>query len=356
MLIRKKPNCRTVEFWRLILQNYPSDKAVIRRTARRFNRLKCQTTQKYALKRLLIQVGEQLSIKDAVTGYLGSPVKSVTTVEPPKPIPRLQVQKGFYVMGDYRASLSPSKRYLSVGQSVEQSINDQCGTMTVWDLKTGYIVNSLPCFATFLSAFLTDRYLLVATPVGLQVLDLIENKQFPLCLVGFPTFLVLSPDKKQLVINNPKDEVTLYEIKSVSNHIAPVTLIHKHLLTDVKAQAGQFIDNQTLLLGNQKGELFLYDIAQKKVLSSISLNIDKMSAKIKGDVTFDIFRVLKGGFWGIRQIVVSEDRQRYAVLADKQLVLVERNAGKLNVIQTITREKSINSFGRIYPITVNGFD
>ncbi|MEN8219868.1 MAG: hypothetical protein ABFS56_26675 [Pseudomonadota bacterium] len=78
-LIRQEPNCRTVNFLRFILQNYPSNKKIIFRIARRFNQLNCKE-QADSLKRLLRQLGEQLSITQSVNKLLGS---SNLTYKPP---------------------------------------------------------------------------------------------------------------------------------------------------------------------------------------------------------------------------------------------------------------------------------
>jgi WD40 repeat protein len=331
-LIREDPSCRTVNFLRFILQNYPSNKKMIFRIARRFNQLNCK---EYAdsLERILRQLGEQLSITQSVNKLLGS---SNLTYKPLTPFV-LQVQEGFYLKtGDlFRAALSPSKRYLSVGQMGEN------GSLTIWDLETGYLVSSRSEHFTLISTFINDRYLLVASQIGIKLWDVVENKQFILSLgMGIPTFLELSPDRKQLIINNLNGEVTIYEVLK-SKRIAPFQLKRKHIVTELKAQVGQFIDHKTLLLGNDDGELFLYDIEQRKVLSSLSsIFLGELPIKKQDNFEFEIMRTLIVR----QQIAISEDGQRYAVLINKQLALVERKDGKLNLIPTIAiREKSINS-------------
>ncbi|MEN8219867.1 MAG: hypothetical protein ABFS56_26670 [Pseudomonadota bacterium] len=239
----------------------------------------------------------------------------------------------------FRATLSPSKRYLSVGQIGEN------GALTIWDLETGYLVSSRSEHFTLISTFINDRYLLVASQIGVKLWDVIENKQFILSLgIGIPTFLELSPDRKHLIINNMNGEVTIYEvlkIKRISDHHAPFQLKRKHIVTNLKAQMGRIIDNKTLLLGNDDGELYLYDIEQRKVLSSLSSILSsELPIKKQNNFELEIMRTLIVR----RQIAISEDGQRYAVLINKQLALVERKDGKLNLIPTIAiREKSINS-------------
>ena len=174
---------------------------------------------------------------------------------------------------------------------------------------------------------------------------MIKNKQFPLRVAGSPTFFILSPDKKHLIVNNMDGDVIIYEIlkvKPISDNQAPFKLIRKHLISKIKAQMGKFVDNNTLLLGTDEGKLFLYDITQRKVLSSIFLGAFD-DPKIKGDIVFGMMRTLRGGFGGIRQIAISEDGQRYAILVNKKLALVELNSGKLKLIQMIKRVESINS-------------
>jgi hypothetical protein len=151
-LIQDEPNCSTANFLRSILQNYPNNKPIIYRIARRFHQLNCEEHAD-ALKHTLLQQAEQLSIIQSVNKLLNS-------LTDKKAIPTfvLQVQEGFYLKtgGLFRAALSPSKRYLSVSQIEEK------GAIKIWDLKTGYFVSSLSENFTIISTFINDRYLLLA--------------------------------------------------------------------------------------------------------------------------------------------------------------------------------------------------
>jgi WD40 repeat protein len=317
-LIQDEPNCSTANFLRSILQNYPNNKPIIYRIARRFHQLNCEEHAD-ALKHTLLQQAEQLSIIQSVNKLLNS-------LTDKKAIPTfvLQVQEGFYLKtgGLFRAALSPSKRYLSVSQIEEK------GAIKIWDLKTGYFVSSLSENFTIISTFINDRYLLLASQIGIQVWDIIENKKelLSINLVSIPSFLERSSDGKHIAINNLKGEVTIYEI----NAHAPFKLKRKQIVSI--AQVAKFVDNKTLLLGNEGGKFCLYDIE----LSSTGCDF---SVKTSEHFELEIMRTLK-----VRsQIAVSEDGQRYAILINKQLALVERHNGQLKLIKTLKKPEPIHA-------------
>jgi len=339
-LIQKKPNCNTVIFLNSILNDYPNKKKLIIRISRQFGKLKCEEKEKILQTKLQL-LSKNLFIEKEVSKLLK---ESTNLIKKTLSNFELRVQKGLGALSGLRANISPSGRYLSMGGVSEK------GSLAVWDRTNNYHINSLSGeHFTFLSAFYNDHFLFTSSPIAINLWDFIKNKSYPLLFhLGFPTFIELSHNRKKLLINSKNGDLRVYNIieQSIESGESPITLEQSLIISNLKIQTGKFISTDKLLLGTSDGKILFYDLVKKKVISSlfIGYNNDLLQV-VSGDWLYEVSKTMHKSFKGVREIAVSVDTKKYAILMNNKVVLIESNQNnKLTLLASIKKTEVVAAF------------
>ncbi len=342
-LMRSEPTCKTATFLANLLMTDAAHRRLTTRIARLFSRLTCEEEATARLRTALNRRAAELGLSAVVDRYLGSRPRETDPMPNADPEPRLRVRSGFSVVGgDFRASFSPSGRYLAVGSMADG------GRIDVWDLYLGVRQRSLSYPFTFLSVFLTDHLLLVSGAPGFVLWDFLADRQRVLMgrLFQQPSFITVGPHRDLVAVNSRKGDLNIYDVLGIDDgrpDFGGVRLEPRFSLSDMAIQSVVFADDENLLLGTEDWQLLNLDVTARAITAATRVDtVDDWPTEVRGDLTFEAMRVLNRGRFGVRQVAVSDDGQHVAAVTNGQVVLLRRSSAGFEKSHTLTADRRYN--------------